>query len=149
MGKAIRMSVEQILDAQARISGRPSAVQMRDTPVEKSERKGKYGNKKVVDRGRSFDSIAEHRRFLYLDEMQKAGEISDLRCQVEFEIIPATIKPSGGKERPTKYLADFAYFDRAGNLVVEDVKGPVTPEFRIKRKLMLWRHGIEVKEIRS
>lgn len=144
------MSAEQMLDIQARISGRPSAVQMRDTPAEKTERRGqKYGNEKVADRGQTFDSKAEHRRFIFLEAMQKAGEISDLRCQVEFELIPATPKPGGGKERPTKYRADFVYLDRAGATIVEDVKGAVTPEFRIKRKLMLWRHGIEVKEIRS
>ncbi len=46
-------------------------------------------------------------------------------------------------------LADFVYVDANGRQVVEDVKGAVTPEFRLKRKLMLWRHGIEVKEVRS
>jgi len=143
------MTAEQLLDIKARIAGRPTAGQMRDMPAEKTERRGqKYGNEKVADRGQTFDSKAEHRRFLFLESMQKAGEISDLRCQVEFELIPATPKPGGGNERPTKYRADFTYRDRSGSLVVEDVKGAVTPEFRIKRKLMLWRHGIEVKEIR-
>ena len=58
-------------------------------------------------------------------------------------------RPSGGWERETKYLADFAYRTKDGTIVVEDVKGAVTPEFRLKRKLMLHVHGIEVQEIRS
>lgn len=150
MAKAIRMSADQLLNIRERISGSKTCAQMRDSPAEKTQRHGqKYGNEKVSDRGQTFDSKAEHRRFLFLESMQKAGEISSLRCQVEFELIPATPKPGGGNERPTKYRADFTYIDRAGSMVVEDVKGAVTPEFRIKRKLMLWRHGIEVKEIRS
>lgn len=144
------MSPEQLLNLQERIAGRMTAVQMRDTPAEKVQRRGqKYGNEKVIDRGQRFDSKAEHRRFLYLELLEKAGEIFDLKAQVEFELIPAMDKPSGGKERPTKYLADFTYKDRHGRLVVEDVKGAVTPEFRLKRKLMLHVHGIEIQEIRS
>lgn len=147
---AIRMTTEKLLNIQDRISGRMTAVQMRDTPVEKVQRRGqKYGNEKVVDRGRRFDSKAEHRRFVHLELLERAGEIADLKCQVEFELIPELPKPSGGKERATKYLADFTYRDRKGRLVVEDVKGAVTPEFRLKRKLMLHVHGIEIQEIRS
>lgn len=150
MAKAIRMTAEQLLDIQSRIAGRPTAAQMRDTPAEKTEKRGqKYGNEKVADRGQTFDSKAEHRRFLFLELMQRAGDISDLKTQVEFVLIPSVEKPSGGKERPTIYRADFTYRDKSGALVVEDVKGALTPEYRIKRKLMLWQHGIEVKEIRS
>lgn len=151
MGRnAIRMSPEQLLNVQERIAGRMTAIQMRDTPAEKVQRKGqKYGNEKVMDRGQKFDSKAEHRRFLHLELLQRAGEIFDLKLQVEFLLIPELEKPSGGKERPTKYLADFTYKDRKGRLIVEDVKGAVTPEFRLKRKLMLHVHGIEIQEIRS
>lgn len=150
MAKAIRMTKDELLNVQYRIAGRLTSIQMRDAPAEKVQRRGqKYGNEKVSDRGQTFDSKAEHRRFLFLEALQKSGEISDLKTQVEFVLIPETPKPSGGNERPTIYRADFTYRDRAGAFVVEDVKGAVTPEFRIKRKLMLWRHGIEVKEVRS
>ena len=112
-------------------------------------RRQKYGNSKVEDAGRTFDSKAEHKRWQYLAMLERAGEIRDLRCQVPFELIPAQVSPSGKRERPTMYLADFVYRTADGIEVVEDVKGAVTPEFRLKRKLMLWRHGIEVKEVRS
>lgn len=145
-----RMSIAQLRDIQSRASAAPSMLTMRDNPAEKQKRGQKYGNTKVLDNGIKFDSKAEHKRYLYLRMLELAGEIKDLRMQVAFELIPAMAKPSGGKERPTNYLADFVYHDgKSGAQVVEDVKGAVTPEFRLKRKLMLFRHGIEVKEIRS
>ena len=133
----------------SRVANQPTMVHMRDNPAERAKTGQKYRNEKVSDGGRMFDSKAEHRRWQYLAMLEKAGEIRDLRLQVPFELIPAQVTPSGKKERPTMYLADFVYQDRTGATVVEDVKGAVTPEFRLKRKLMLWRHGIEVKEVRS
>ena len=32
-------------------------------------------------------------------------------------------------------------------MIVEDAKGVRTPEYVIKRKLMLWVHGIKVHEV--
>lgn len=47
-------------------------------------------------------------------------------------------------ERKCTYVADFVYRD-GSKLIVEDYKGVQTEVFKIKRKLMLWRYGIEVK----
>lgn len=147
---AQRMSIEELRNLQARASTAPSLTALRDNPAEKKQRRGqKYGNQKVTDHGITFDSKAEHKRWLYLSMLAKTGEIRDLQRQVPFELIPAMPKPRGGKERPTVYLADFVYLDKDGNQVIEDVKGAVTPEFRLKRKLMLFRHGIEIQEVRS
>jgi hypothetical protein len=144
-----RMSIAELRDIQTRAAAQPSMTTMRDNPAEKQRRGQKYGNQKVVDQGITFDSKAEHKRWCYLVMLQKAKEIRDLQLQVPFELIPALKKPKGGKERPTHYLADFVYVDKAGTTIVEDVKGAVTPEFRLKRKLMLWVHGIEIQEVRS
>jgi hypothetical protein len=150
MSKAMRLTPAELVDLQARIAGRPTVTAMRDKPAEKQRRTTKYGNTKVTDAGITFDSKAEHKRWQYLTLLVKAKEIRDLRLQVPFELIPAQVSPSGKKERPTVYLADFCYIDaKSGCQVVEDVKGAVTPEFRLKRKLMLHVHGIEVKEVRS
>ena len=49
-------------------------------------------------------------------------------------------------------MGDFAYW-QDGKYIVEDVKGyqqansPAYAKFVIKRKLMLWVHGIQVKEV--
>lgn len=81
--------------------------------------------------------------------MELAGEISELRTQVKFELIPT--QRIGGKcvERSVTYTADAVYRDKAGNLVVEDVKSPATKtqQYVIRRKLMLWVHGIQIVEV--
>lgn len=146
---ALRMTMAEMTNLQARVSSRRTATEMRDRPAERAQRSQKYGNTKVVDKGITFDSKAEHKRWMHLVLLQRAGEIRGLAMQVPFELIPAQKRPSGGNERPTVYLADFVYVDHRGVRVVEDVKGVVTPEFRLKRKLMLHVHGIEVKEVRS
>lgn len=102
--------------------------------------KSKYGNKQTVLNGKVFDSRREARRFMELDLMQKAGLISDLRLQVPFELIPKI-----GSERAVYYIADYVYKEN-GETVVEDCKGCRTDVYRIKRKLMLYRYGIEIKE---
>ena len=48
---------------------------------------------------REFDSAKEARRFRELDMLQKAGEISDLRCQVPFVLIPAQVRADGSGSR--------------------------------------------------
>lgn len=149
---ALHLSESEAIDLGVRARSRPSLIDMRDNPAERVKRGQKYGNTKVKEGDRTFDSKAEHRRWQYLVALEKAREIRNLQCQVRFELIPALDKPSGGRERPTHYVADFVYEAKDGRRwirVVEDVKGAVTPEFRLKRKLMLHVHGIEVQEIRS
>ena len=102
----------------------------------------KYGNTKVKVDGVPFDSKREAARWRELRLLERAGEISDLRRQVRYELVP---KLPG--ERPVDYIADFVYRDKNGNEVVEDVKGVRTPVYVIKRKLMLWRHGVRIREV--
>ena len=106
-------------------------------------RKNKYGAKKSG----GYDSRKEHRRANELKLMQRAGLISGLREQVKFVLIP-TQRDAAGKllEKECSYRADFVY-SRDGMTVVEDTKGVRTPEYRIKRKLMLRVHGISIVEI--
>lgn len=106
----------------------------------------KYGNKKVrLDTGEVFDSRKEYCRYLELVRMVQEGAITDLQRQVTFPLIPS--QRVGGRvvERPCTYKADFVY-QQDGQTVVEDAKGMRTPEYRIKRKLMLWIHHVQIKE---
>lgn len=106
----------------------------------------KYRAKKTVVDGITFDSKKEAERWCELKLMEKAGMISDLQRQVTFQLIP-TIKIKGKvAERSCSYKADFVY-EQDGAQVVEDVKGMRTDAYRIKRKLMLWVHGIVIKEV--
>lgn len=103
----------------------------------------KYHAKKVGGHA----SKKEHNRANELKLMQRAGVISELREQVPYILIPDQYDSAGNKiENRCRYIADFVYRDEDGNLVVEDTKGFKTPEYKIKRKLMLQVHGIRIKE---
>ena len=106
-------------------------------------------NKYHAKKSGGYASRKEHRRACELRFMQQKGIISDLKEQVRFELIPSQ-RGEDGKvvERSCTYIADFVYKDANGNTIVEDVKSPATktPEYKIKRKLMLWVHGIRIKE---
>lgn len=110
----------------------------------------KYGNQRVTDaEGAKFDSKAEHRHWLHLQMLLKAGKIMKLERQVAFELAPAVVL-QGRKKRALRYVADFVYVDaETGERVVEDVKGAVTDVWRMKKHLMMSVHGIEVREIRA
>lgn len=106
----------------------------------------KYGNRKVIRDGIEFDSVKECQRYCELKLMQRAGLISDLQMQVSFELIPSQRIAGKVVERACSYIADFVY-QQDGQKVVEDTKGFKTPEYIIKRKLMLWVHGLRIREI--
>ena len=122
-------------------------------------RKNKYHSKKVEFNGIVFDSKKEARRFAELSLLEKAGAIQDLQRQVKYVLIPAQREPDTvgarggikkGKtiEKECAYIADFVYKDLTLNqTVVEDTKGFKTKDYIIKRKLMLYVHGIRIKEI--
>ena len=80
----------------------------------------------------------------------RVGEIEDLQRQVKYPLVPSQKDEHGNViERPINYIADFVYRDlRTGKTVVEDVKGVRTKEYIIKRKLMLWVHGIRIEEVK-
>lgn len=122
----------------------------------------KYHNKKSIVDGINFDSKKEAKRYEVLKALEKAGVIHDLQRQVKYVLIPAQYeptneiytkgkekgKPKKGKliERECAYYADFVYIYK-GQLVVEDTKGMRTPEYIIKRKLMLYLHNIRIVEL--
>ena len=105
----------------------------------------KYHNRKVTRDGETFDSVKEYRRFCELRLLERAGAVTDLQRQVKFELIPAQRIDGKVVERACSYVADFVYIEN-GQQVVEDAKGMRTQEYRLKRKLMLWVHGIRIRE---
>lgn len=108
----------------------------------------KYGNKKVVVDGITFDSKREANRYSELKLLERGKLISDLQRQVPFELIPKQVDINGKiLEGKITYIADFVYKDKDGNTVVEDSKGYRTDVYRIKKKLMLYMKGIQIKEV--
>jgi Protein of unknown function (DUF1064) len=139
--------VEGIAVIPVRLS--PSLTGYRDSPAAK--RQQKYSNARIVDPdGTKFDSKAEHKYWHYLKLREKAKEIFNLERQVVYELAPG-VTIGSRKRPPLRYIADMRWNEGspAGKLVVADVKGAVTPEYRIKRHLMASVHGIEIMEIRA
>lgn len=132
----------------------------------------KYHSKKITRDGETFDSIKEYKRWCELLLLERAGEITNLRRQVKYVLIPAQYEPDTvgsrggikkGKliERECSYIADFVYeyhklnrpdvprevYSARVYTMVEDTKGYKTKDYIIKRKLMLHIHGIRIKEV--
>ena len=120
----------------------------------------KYHARKVTaPSGEKFHSQKEYDRWCELRLLERAGRITDLQRQVEFEILPAQYESyerfsKTGKrlkdgvklvERGVSYFADFVY-RQDGEQIVEDCKGYRTDEYKLKRKLMLYFNGIKIKE---
>ena len=119
-------------------------------------RNNKYHAHRLTTPEGVFDSRKEYQRWRELKLLERSGTISGLRRQQPFPLLPAyrepdTSGPRGGVrrgrllERPVSYVADFVY-QRDGHTVVEDCKGVRTPEYILKRKLMLHVHGIRILE---
>lgn len=130
-----KLTFEQLALAQSEVTAARKGKRVRGT---------KYNNEKIG----GYDSRKEYYRAQQLKIMLRAGLISDLREQVPFILIPSQRNADGITERTVRYIADFVYLDNeTGQTVVEDTKGFRTPEYIIKRKLMLLVHGITIKEI--
>lgn len=115
----------------------------------------KYKSRKTVVDGITFDSRKEAARYQELKLLERAGKIRSLELQKRFELIPPQRAAGRLAERAAYYKADFCYDELCGELnawlpVVEDCKGYKRGEsyrlFVLKRKLMLFVHGIRIRE---
>ena len=113
----------------------------------------KYKNKKVEWQGIKFDSIKERDRYLILKDMERLGQIEDLKLQVKYELIPS-YEINGRKVRNVSYIADFVYFKihnkkniQIKELIVEDCKGFKTDIYKLKKKLFEYKYGVEINEV--
>lgn len=128
--------------------------------------RNKFNARKVTTNEGVFDSHKEYDRYLQLRLLEFGGKIFKLERQAVFTLIPTQYetferysKKTGKRlkdgqrciEKGCVYKADFLYYDDRGNRIVEDCKGykkgAAYDLFSIKRKLMLWVHGIQVREV--
>lgn len=111
----------------------------------KTPQRSKYGAVKT----NGYASKKEAKRAGELRLLEKARRIECLRFQVPYELIPSQRIDGKVVERACSYVADFVYIVNAPERyqVVEDAKGFRTPDYIIKRKLMLHVHGIRVREV--
>ena len=101
----------------------------------------------------TFASRKEYQRYQHLLMLKRCGEISDLRVQVKYQLVPSQKLSDGKRMRGIDYIADFVYRDKDGNERVEDVKGyrdsasAAYRVFKLKAKLMKFFHNIEIAEV--
>lgn len=124
---------------------------------------GKFNNKKMETPDGVFDSKGEWQRWLFLREAEKNGKIFDLKRQIKFTLIPTQYRTETVQlktktkeiqrvaEREITYTADFVYFKEQGGfgLVVEDFKGFPNDRWPLKKAMMLYFHGIAVREVKK
>ena len=108
----------------------------------KSSAPTKYGAQRTWSElcQRTFASKAEARRGEELELLQRAGKIGRLAYQPKWVLC----------EKPKiTYTADFEYYERVNGLlmfrVVEDVKGVLTRETRVKLAWLKEKYGVEVR----
>lgn len=120
------------------------------------DKAGKYHNRKCTitlpESGKqiTFDSEKEARRFGELRMRLRFNDIRDLRLQVNFTLQEGFTTAGGERVRPIVYRADFTYQERTPSgwrTIVEDVKGVRTKEYSMKRKMMLEKFGVDIREV--
>ena len=115
-----------------------------------ASKRNKFNATKIEKDGMKFDSVKEYKRYIELTAQMQRGEISELQCQIKFELAPK-VKIAGEKRaKPAlRYFADFTYMSN-GKLIVEDVKSAVTRKlasFRNKKHLMKSVYDIDISEV--
>lgn len=136
----MRLTEEQYQALMSKRGARPMPASLLPTA-----RRSKYGNVKVVDAdGLTHDSRKEYRRWCELQLRERAGEISNLRRQVVFDLIV-------NDRLVCRYVADASYVENAtGAKVVEDTKSEPTRkkrDYRIKAKLFEAIYGYAIREV--
>lgn len=121
----------------------------------------KYKNEKVTYDGHEFASKLEMKRYIFLKGAEDAGQIENLKCQVEFSLLPKQTYIEEIKLKTkvkfvekvlfkeVKYIADFVY-TLDGKVYVEDTKGSkfiIDSAFKLKQKMMYYTHHILVRTI--
>lgn len=152
--------------AEEKILSRMQKRKSSEASQNKQKKPAKLRNTRVTRNGKTFDSKREADRYDELALMERQGIIRNLEWQKPYLLIPAQYESverfgKSGKrikdkqkllEREVTYVADFVY-ERDGKTVVEDSKGYRNPssapyaKFVLKRKLMLWIHGIQITEV--
>lgn len=142
-------TLEDVIKHNQRIKAQQT---IKNTPQERKSIVGKprskYGNQKTEVNGVKYDSKKEAKRAEQLELQQRLGIIKNLERQKKYVLQPS-FKFAGHTIREIAYVADFVYTEN-GEQIIEDVKSPITrknPVYKLKKKMMMYVHGIEVKEV--
>lgn len=158
-------AMKKYMEQQKRRGPSPPAAQPQDPA-----KGAKYHNtptERVAASGAAlhFDSQKEARRFDALAARLAAGQIRDLRLQVDFTLQEAFTDTEGRRVRAIRYKADFTYWERdteeenmaastgwpceSWRYVVEDVKSKATrtAKYAMKKKMLKDRFGYDITEV--
>lgn len=105
----------------------------------KPTKKNKFNAQRCEMDSIHFDSKAERDYYAVLKLRERAGEICDVQMQQPYDLTVNGFLVA-------TYKADFTYWDNKTQCRhVIDVKGFITPVFKLKQKLMRACHGIEIE----
>lgn len=110
-------------------------------------RRSKYGNRKTVVDGITFDSAKEAWRWQELKLLEKVGEVTHLERQVPFALHVRTLK-DGALVKVGKLTLDFVYQHFTGP-VYEDVKSPITrteTSYRLRKRMFEAEYSATILE---
>lgn len=93
--------------------------------------RNKYGAKKTIVGDVKFDSKKEAQRWIELQLLERAGEISNLRRQVRIDLMGQHRPLLTKTGRQMRLTVDFAYIEN-GIEVLEDSKGMWTRDFEVR-----------------
>lgn len=134
------------LSYQEKIAGK--LLREQRAKLQREQKSQKYHSCQTEERNIKFSSRAEQRRYRELVLLFRSGEIQDLRIHPQFTLLEGYTKPDGQKVQRMRYTADFSYMQE-GQLVVEDVKSRPTrtTDYKMRKKMMLDKYGIEIREV--
>lgn len=120
-----------------------------ETSSEKTKKTTKYKATKVTIDEIVFDSKAEGKYYEELKRQKEKGIIQNFSLQPTF-LLQEAFKKNGKSFRKIEYRADFKIFYPSGEVEIIDVKGMVTPEFKIKQKMFEYKYpDISLKIIKE
>lgn len=120
----------------------------------------KFNNRKFENKDGRWDSNGEYQRWLFLRDQERQGFINNLQRQVKFVLLPTQYRDEvvhlktkdkvvrRVAEREVTYTADFVY-EKDGKVVVCDFKGYPNDRWPLKKAMMLYFHGIAVREVKK
>lgn len=102
--------------------------------------RNKFNNTKTVYNGNKYDSKREAEKAMELDMLKNNGDVLEWTPHPKYLIIPRYLMKNGKVARPAYYIPDFWVKYADGTEVIIDIKGFITPEFKLKKKMWEYRY---------
>ena len=109
--------------------------------IDDGQKKSKYGALKAEIDGHIFDSVMESRFYVYLLQLVQNKKIKSFEMQTPYEL-QEKYKDLHTKKvvRAITYISDFVITNLDDSIVVIDVKGRETADFKLKKKMFGYKY---------